>query len=229
MGRQNCGMAQAASVDDVQGRQNPVQGDEDSGNANIETTIHTCVTKDDCASLEGIGLTYNVQWNVLTCNRCHHIVDKSMIENHLTNLQKLEIHDKSAITEQELDDSNDEYAGRTGFGSGAFRPGAAVVDGVAVVDGYKCVLYEGASLQHRYVQSKEAMRLTASESIAIELCPARVQAFYGRSAPNPQLRYVEVAEHVTTLTAPETDDFTKFGIPANVQFSTHPTQLNDSL
>ncbi|KAK9350914.1 hypothetical protein V1523DRAFT_418340 [Lipomyces doorenjongii] len=64
---------------------------------------------------------------------------------------------------------------------------------------------------------------------AIELCPARVQAFYGRSAPNPQLRYVEVAEHVTTLTAPETDDFTKFGIPANVQFSTHPTQLNDSL
>ncbi|KAK9490507.1 hypothetical protein V1508DRAFT_399809 [Lipomyces doorenjongii] len=112
--------------------------------------------KDDCASLDGMGLRYNSQWNVMTCNRCNHIVDKSVVEDQLTNIHKLEIQDKSALwrtiqayrlrphlavvwddgTEQQLDDSDDEYAGRTGFESG-FRPGAAAVEGVSVVDGYK--------------------------------------------------------------------------------------------
>ncbi|KAK9349621.1 hypothetical protein V1523DRAFT_337712, partial [Lipomyces doorenjongii] len=121
-------------------------------------------------------------------------------------------------TERELDDSDDEHAGRTGYASIAFRPGAAAVEGVAVVDGYKCVLCENG-LQHRCVQSKEAMRThyrRQHPSQVVDFCSVRVQAFYGRSVANPQLRYVEVSENITDSTTPETDDITKFGIPANV-------------
>ncbi|KAK9490468.1 hypothetical protein V1508DRAFT_399857 [Lipomyces doorenjongii] len=87
----------------------------------------------DCASLGGIGFSFNPEWNVLTCNYCRHIVDKSMLKQHLTMVHKLTIQDEGAMwqtirshrirahlvvvwderTERELDDY--EHAGRTGY------------------------------------------------------------------------------------------------------------------
>ncbi|KAK9368153.1 hypothetical protein V1509DRAFT_640043 [Lipomyces kononenkoae] len=72
--------------------------------------------------------------------------------------------------------------------------------------------------------AQEAMRTHYKRNHAnqsVELQPVRVQAFYGRSAANPQLRYVEVAEDNTTATTSEidTEDITKFGIPANSSFA----------
>ncbi|KAK9318967.1 hypothetical protein V1517DRAFT_355445 [Lipomyces orientalis] len=226
MGRQNCGIAQAAGADDVQGWQNAVQ---DSGNENTATTAHTSITKDDCASLEGVGFKYNHYWDVPTCNRCPHVVDKSTIEDHLTNVHKLEIQDNGAMwrtirayrirphlavvwddkTELELDDSDDEYEKKdensmTGFASGTYRPGAAAVDGVSVIDGYKCVQCESA-LQHRCVQSKEALRTHYKRKHAN-------QAIVGQSTVAIRRGYREHDD----FDAPEPNDITNFGIPANV-------------
>ncbi|KAK9426838.1 hypothetical protein V1505DRAFT_286873, partial [Lipomyces doorenjongii] len=200
---QNCSRTQEANgahgIDDG-------QHDEDSGHGTMDTEVsamHGTISVEDCASLGGIGFSFNPEWNVLTCNYCRHIVDKSMLKQHLTMVHKLTIQDEGAMwqtirshrirahlvvvwderTERELDDSDDEHAGRTGYASIAFRPGAAAVEGVAVVDGYKCVLCENG-LQHRCVQSKEAMRThyrRQHPSQVVDFCSVRVQAFYGRS------------------------------------------------
>ncbi|KAK9235269.1 hypothetical protein V1525DRAFT_390626 [Lipomyces kononenkoae] len=146
----------------------------------------------------------------MTGTRCHHIVDKSMVEDHLTKVRKLEIQDKAcAIRAYRL---RPHLSVDDGFESGAFRQGAAAVEGVTVFDGYKCVLCESA-LQHRCVQSKEAMRTHSKRN---HPNPVRIQVVYGRSAANPQLRYVEVAEDNTTAAMRETDDITMIGIPATV-------------
>ncbi|KAK9364314.1 hypothetical protein V1509DRAFT_573035, partial [Lipomyces kononenkoae] len=203
MARVDCARGEDnTGVDQVENCQTPVRFD------GFDDQVESCeshgrVDEDNCASLGGIGLSFNREWNVITCDQCHHIVDKAMVEDHLTNVHKLVIEDKSAMwctirayrlrphlavvwddgTEQQLDDSDDEYAGRTGFEPGAFRPGAAAVEGVSVVDGFKCVLCE-SDLQHRCVQSKEAMRTHYKRNHAnqvVEFQPVRVQAFYGRS------------------------------------------------
>ncbi|KAK9242119.1 hypothetical protein V1506DRAFT_509754 [Lipomyces tetrasporus] len=55
------------------------------------------ISKDDYISIRRIGFAFNPTWNVLICNRCHYIVDKSMITSHLTNVHKLKIADESAM------------------------------------------------------------------------------------------------------------------------------------
>ncbi|KAK9489001.1 hypothetical protein V1508DRAFT_140458, partial [Lipomyces doorenjongii] len=45
----------------------------------------------DCTSLEGLGLIYDEDWNVLICKRCSHIVDSSMMTQHITKVHKLAI------------------------------------------------------------------------------------------------------------------------------------------
>ncbi|KAK9426862.1 hypothetical protein V1505DRAFT_351806, partial [Lipomyces doorenjongii] len=199
----------------------------------------TEISEDDCMSMRGIGCTFNPRWNVLICNRCHYIVDKSMITSHLTNVHRLIIADKRAmfrtiqsyklrphlaivwdeLSEEGLGESDDEYSGPRAFEAEAFRPGQAAIDGISVLDGYKCVACESA-LKHRCVQSKEAMRThyrRNHDNQVLEFHPVRVQAFYGRSSVNPQLRYVHVTQNNDTIMVQnETDNIEKFGIPANV-------------
>ncbi|KAK9249907.1 hypothetical protein V1507DRAFT_446227 [Lipomyces tetrasporus] len=146
-----------------------------------------------------------------------------MTTSHLTNVHKLKIADESAmfntirsykirphlaivwddLVEEELD---------------AFRPGQAAIDGISVLDGYKCVLCESV-LKHRCVRSKDAMRTHYErnhDDQVVEFCPVRVQAFYGRSSVNQQLRYVHVTENDAIVTRTNPDDFETLGIPANV-------------
>ncbi|KAK9342744.1 hypothetical protein V1522DRAFT_279786 [Lipomyces starkeyi] len=192
----------------------------------------------DCTSLDGMGMSLDLVWNVLICNRCHYIVDKSMITSHLTNVHKLKIADESAmlntirsykirphlaivwddLIEEELGQSDDAYSGPRPFALDAFRPGQAAIDGISVLDGYKCVLCESV-LKHRCVRSKDAMRTHYKrnhDDQVVEFCPVRVQAFYGRSSVNQQLRYVHVTENDAIVTRTNPDDFETLGIPANV-------------
>ncbi|KAK9326512.1 hypothetical protein V1520DRAFT_394446 [Lipomyces starkeyi] len=202
----------------------------------VETTGTDAI---DCTSLEGMGMICDSEWNVLICKRCHHIVDPSMTVHHLTKVHKLMVEDEESLwrtmrsyklrphliviwdesTEQEMDDSDDEGSSTKAFEMEAFRPGSTAISDVPIAHGFKCLTCERA-LTHKCLQSKGAMRIHFTRNHPnrdIEFCPVRVQAFYGRSSAQQQLRYVEVTE--TTAGAEsrsETDDYATFGIPANV-------------
>ncbi|KAK9371590.1 uncharacterized protein V1513DRAFT_487754 [Lipomyces chichibuensis] len=202
----------------------------------VETTGTDAI---DCTSLEGIGMMYDSEWNVLVCKRCHHIVDQSMMAHHLTKVHKLKVKDEEALwrtmrlyklrphltviwdesTEQEMDDSDDEGTTAKDFEAEAFRPGSAAISDVLIADGFKCLTCERA-LTHKCLQSKGAMRTHFTRNHPgrdMELCQVRVQAFYGRSSAQQQLRYVEVTEtRADTESRSATDDYATFGIPANV-------------
>ncbi|KAK9241773.1 hypothetical protein V1506DRAFT_447754, partial [Lipomyces tetrasporus] len=158
----------------------------------------------DCSTLEGMGLVFNPEWNVLICIRCRHIVDQSMMINHLTKTHKLKVDDQKLAwrtmlshkvrphllvvwdewVEREMDYWDDEYTNANELTPEAFRPGSANIGGIAVSDGCKCLPCERA-LTHRCVQSKEALRTHYKRNHGnseIEFCPVRVQAFYGRSS-----------------------------------------------
>ncbi|KAK9234200.1 hypothetical protein V1525DRAFT_428640 [Lipomyces kononenkoae] len=111
----------------------------------------------------------NSVWNVITCNRCNHIVDKSMVEDHFTNNAMWSTIRAYRVTPHlavQLGDADDEYAARTGCES-------AAVEGVSV---HRC-----------------------------------------RNHANQVVDFSAIAENDATADVAETDtdDITKFGIPAN--------------
>ncbi|KAK9384308.1 hypothetical protein V1515DRAFT_633631 [Lipomyces mesembrius] len=89
----------------------------------------------------------------------------------------------------------------------AFRPNRNAIDGISVLDGFKCVLCEKVETQS--LQENH-------DNQVLEFCPVRVQAYYGRSSVSPQLRYVQVTENEVIVVRTETDDIETFEIPANV-------------
>ncbi|KAK9385129.1 hypothetical protein V1515DRAFT_617600 [Lipomyces mesembrius] len=177
--------------------------------------------------------------NVLICKRCHHIVDPAMMMHHLTEVHKLTVKDEESLwrtmsscelrphliviwdesTEQELDDSDEEDTRTEEFEMEAFRPGSAAISDVPIADGFKCLTCERA-LTHKCFQSKGTMRTHFTRNnpnCDMEFCPVRIQAFYGRSSAQQQLRYVEVTETPAgTESRSEADDYSTFEIPANV-------------
>ncbi|KAK9357142.1 hypothetical protein V1504DRAFT_465585, partial [Lipomyces starkeyi] len=111
---------------------NEIQENEDiavqTGAGSTSTITGTSIG--DGSTLEGMGLIFNPEWNVLICKRCRHIVDQSMILDHLTKTHKLNLEDDGLVwrtlrsykvrphllvmwdesVERELDDSDDDQA-----------------------------------------------------------------------------------------------------------------------
>ncbi|KAK9482499.1 hypothetical protein V1527DRAFT_379183, partial [Lipomyces starkeyi] len=123
-----------------------------------------------------MGMIFDPVWNAIISKRCNHIVDQSMMTNHLTKVHNFKIDDKTALwatmqlykvrphllvmwdesTERAMDESDDEDAhGCTkDYTMVPFRPGSAAINGIPVSDGFKCLRYEGA-LTNRCLRSKE--------------------------------------------------------------------------
>ncbi|ODQ74684.1 hypothetical protein LIPSTDRAFT_226800 [Lipomyces starkeyi NRRL Y-11557] len=116
----------------------------------------------DCHGIEDLGFTIESIWHVAICQRCHFVVDKGMIIDHLNGIHGFEIRNVNAVLlvlrmyhlrihlaviwddniEDQLDDSDDEDRGPSFFNPPAFRPGSAALQGILVHDGFKCQLCE---------------------------------------------------------------------------------------
>ncbi|KAK9494587.1 hypothetical protein V1508DRAFT_350485 [Lipomyces doorenjongii] len=118
--------------------------------------------------------------------------------------------------------SDDEDAGGAEFAVETFRPGSAAINGIAVSDGWKCLRCELAGT-HKCTQSSEALRshfkrVHANDGDKADSSPVRVQALYGRSSAQHQLRYVEVSNNWEPQATPEVGEYDRFGIPADVHY-----------
>ncbi|KAK9311391.1 hypothetical protein V1524DRAFT_442621 [Lipomyces starkeyi] len=131
-----------------------------------------------------------------------------MVIEHLTSVHGLEVPNANAVLlvlrmhhaiEDQLDESDDESQGIQLFNPPAFRPGSAPLQGIPVQDGFKCQLCE-QRLRQVCVISKEGMRTHYKrhhKAQAVEYYSVQVQALYGRSKTQSQLRFVQVTRTQT--------------------------------
>ncbi|KAK9312146.1 hypothetical protein V1522DRAFT_394398 [Lipomyces starkeyi] len=173
-------------------------------------------------------------WQVAICTHCKFIVDKALFIDHLKLKHGLDNPNEDAVlhvgrqyalrphlaiiwdetTENEVDESDDEDHGSSLFDPTAFRPGSAALRGIPVQVGFKCEVCE-KRLRHICVKAKEGMRTHYRRhhpGQTAEYHQVRVQAFYGRSIVQSQLRFVQVTETQSTDMAP----LSAFGIPENI-------------
>ncbi|KAK9357357.1 hypothetical protein V1504DRAFT_436808 [Lipomyces starkeyi] len=187
----------------------------------------------DCRTVADLGFTIEQTWHVSICTRCKFVVDKAMWIEHIEEKHCLQVANADAVwllrrtcnlmphlaivwdesTEDQLDESDDEQEGTSQFNPGAFRPGSAPLEGIPVHDGFKCQLCE-QMLSHVRVTTKEGLRTLQEDhrGQTVDYHPVHVQAFYGRSKHQSQLRYVEVGPSQTRDCTP----LSMFGIPDDV-------------
>ncbi|KAK9357332.1 hypothetical protein V1504DRAFT_494537 [Lipomyces starkeyi] len=177
-------------------------------------TLVTCGDISEMRSREDLGFMIEATWKVAISTRCKFVVDKAVLIDRLKLKHGLDNPNEDAIlqiarqyalrphlaiiwdetTENQVDESDDEDHGSSPFNPTAFRPGSVAVRGIPAQDGFKCEVCETPS----YLRTKEGM--------------LRVQAFYGRSNVQSQLRSVQVTETQSTDMAP----LSAFGIPENI-------------
>ncbi|KAK9482123.1 hypothetical protein V1527DRAFT_447888 [Lipomyces starkeyi] len=201
---------------------------------NDTETLATCGDISEIRSMEDLGFMIEATWKVAVCTRCKFVVDKAVLIDHLKLKHGLDYRDEDAIlqvtrqyglrphlaiiwdeiAENQVDESDDEDHGSWLFNPTAFRPGSAALRGVPVQDGFKCELCE-QRLRHICVKTRQGMRTHYKRhhpGQTVEYHQVRVQAFYGRSNVQSQLRFVQVTETETTdMTA-----LSAFGIPDNI-------------
>ncbi|KAK9491455.1 hypothetical protein V1508DRAFT_457031, partial [Lipomyces doorenjongii] len=147
MGRQNCRTRQV-----IEGPTIDQPEDTQSENGDATGTI------EGPHKMADLGLTYENTWNVAVCDRCHFVVDKAMVIEHLTTVHGLVAQNYDSVLrvlrmhrlrphlaiiwddaiEDQLDESDDEDQGAQLFNPPAFRPGSASLQGIPVQDGFKC-------------------------------------------------------------------------------------------
>ncbi|ODQ68694.1 hypothetical protein LIPSTDRAFT_7532 [Lipomyces starkeyi NRRL Y-11557] len=197
----------------------------------------TLITSGDISeirSMEELGFMIEATWKVAICTRCKFVVDRAVLIDHLKLKHGLENPNEDAIlqvarqyalrphlaiiwdetTESQVDESDDEDHGSSLFNPTAFRPGSSALRGIPVQDGFKCEVCE-QRLRHICVKTKEGMRTHYKRhhlDQTVEYHQVRVQAFYGRSKVQSQLRFVQVTETQSTDMAP----LSAFGIPENI-------------
>ncbi|KAK9427093.1 hypothetical protein V1505DRAFT_351509 [Lipomyces doorenjongii] len=194
----------------------------------------TCGDISEIRSMEDLGFMIEAIWKVAICSRCMVVVDKAQLISHLKLKHGLDDPNEDAIlqvarqyalrphlaiiwdetTENQVDDSDDEDHGSSLFNPTAFRPGSLALRGIPAQDGFKCEVCE-QRLRHICVKTKEGMRTRYKRhhpNQTVEYHQVRVQAFYGRSNVQSQLRFVEVTENQSTDLAP----LSAFGIPENI-------------
>ncbi|KAK9489043.1 hypothetical protein V1508DRAFT_429293 [Lipomyces doorenjongii] len=185
----------------------------------------------DCTSLDDIRMTYDPRWNILICQTYCYVVDKALVIDHLLTVHKLRGKDELQIGrtlalnklrahlvdkwDHTIDVSEAEYNETNGFVDDVFTPGSPAI-GIPVQDGFKCSACE-SQLVHRCVQAKDALRThyrPHHHTTELEFRAVRVQAIYGRSSRQHQLRYVEVIE--TAADDDDIVDYVSLGIPSDV-------------
>ncbi|KAK9342129.1 hypothetical protein V1522DRAFT_461063 [Lipomyces starkeyi] len=230
---QNCGRNQD---DPFEGSEPIEEPENDHGKLGINETGPLAISRDvsTISSIGDLGFVIEAMWQVAICTHCKFVVDKALFTDHLKLKHGLDNPNEDAIlhvvrqyalrphlaiiwdetTENEVDESDDEDHGSSLFNPTAFRPGSAALRGIPVQDGFKCEVCE-QRLRHICVKTKEGMRTHYKRhhlDQTVEYHQIRVQAFYGRSNVQSQLRFVQVTETQSTDMAP----LAAFGIPENI-------------
>ncbi|KAK9311502.1 hypothetical protein V1524DRAFT_473271 [Lipomyces starkeyi] len=173
-------------------------------------------------------------WQVAICTHCKFVVDKALFTDHLKLKHGLDNPNEDAILHVVR-----QYALRPHlaiiwdettenefslFNPTAFRPGSAALRGIPVQDGFKCEVCD-QRLRHICVKTKEGMRTHYKRhhlNQTVEYHQVGVQAFYGRSNVQSQLRFVQVTETPSTDMAP----LSAFGIPESINSVPGHNNLN---
>ncbi|KAK9490114.1 hypothetical protein V1508DRAFT_406605 [Lipomyces doorenjongii] len=174
----------------------------------------TCGNISEIRSMEDLGFMIEAIWKVAICSRCM-VVDAIL---HVACQYALRPH--LAILWDETTENQGSGFRRRGprfiaFNPTAFRPGSLALRGIPGQDGFKCEVCEQRLrhiCRHHPFHIRHVRPFLTHPNQTVEYHQVRVQAFYGRSNVQSQLRFVEVTENQSTDLAP----LSAFGIPENI-------------